>query len=334
MAFNFHVQEAKREQLYTKIALMGPSGAGKSYSALRLATGMIDEMKKRDMLGGTNGKILYANTEGPRGRYYASDFKYDIVDLAPPYNPELFTDLVNYAVSSKYTVLIIDSASAEWEGKGGCLELQQQYGGTYQSWAKVSPRHQKFTDAMAVSPIHIISCTRSKDQYEVDKDDRGKVSVKKLGVGARQRDGFEYDFTCTFLIDRDSHMAKCEKDNTHIFERLGNTILDETHGAQIIDWANSSIEQNSYTSSFSVNSPVDADDADDSDTEVGTKIDAIDSLIAALKSSGVDRNAIASAISKHHFVNGKATANYRTISDARIAKSVIDELEKLAKPGN
>ena len=81
MAFNFQVQEAKREQLYTKIALMGPSGAGKSYSALRLATGMISELKKRNMLDGTNGRILYANTEGPRGRYYASDFKYDIVDL-------------------------------------------------------------------------------------------------------------------------------------------------------------------------------------------------------------------------------------------------------------
>lgn len=331
MAFNFQVQEAKREQLYTKLALMGPSGAGKSYSALRLATGMIDELKKRNMLEGTNGKILYANTEGPRGRYYASDFKYDIVDLAPPYNPELFTDLINYAVSSKYTVLIIDSASAEWEGKGGCLELQQQYGGTYQSWGKVSPRHQKFTDAMAISPIHIISCTRSKDQYEVDKDDRGKVSVKKLGVGARQRDGFEYDFTCTFLIDRDSHMAKCEKDNTHIFERLGNTILDETHGAQIIDWANSSDEKNSYTRDFSVNALIGDDDASSSDTEVSTKIEAIDSLVTALKLSGVDRGAIASAISKHHSVNGKSTANYRTITDAEVAKSVVNELEKLVK---
>ena len=334
MVFNFQVQEAKREQLYTKIALMGPSGAGKSYSALRLATGMISELKKRNMLDGTNGRILYANTEGPRGRYYASDFKYDIVDLTPPYNPELFTDLVNYAVSSKYTVLIIDSASAEWEGKGGCLELQQQYGGTYQSWSKVSPRHQKFTDAVAVSPIHIISCARSKDQYEVDKDDRGKVSVKKLGVGARQRDGFEYDFTCTFLIDRDSHMAKCEKDNTHIFERLGNTILDETHGAQIIDWANSSDEKNSYTSNFvATDSAVDTTQTNPvskSESEVESDIESIASLIEALKTKGVDRMDIAKAISKHHIVNGKPVANYNTITDGDVAKAVLAELESLA----
>ena len=84
---------------------------------------------------------------------------------------------------------------------------------------------------MAYSPIHIISTMRGKDQYELDKDDRGKVTVKKLGVGAKQRDGFEYYFTTTFLIDRDSHMAKCEKDNTHIFENEGTTILDESHGS-------------------------------------------------------------------------------------------------------
>ena len=37
MAFNFNVQEAVREKIAVKIALMGPSGCGKSYSALRLA---------------------------------------------------------------------------------------------------------------------------------------------------------------------------------------------------------------------------------------------------------------------------------------------------------
>lgn len=136
MAFKFNVVKAVRENIFVKIALMSPSGGGKTFSALRLATGMVDEMKKEDTLNGTNGKILLANTEGPRGRYYANEFQYDIVDLSDPYAPELFTDLINYAVAEKYSVLIIDSSSAEWEGKGGCLELQQQAGGTYQAWGK------------------------------------------------------------------------------------------------------------------------------------------------------------------------------------------------------
>ena len=119
MVFNFKVQKAVREKIAVKIALMGPSGSGKSYSALRLATGMLEEMKKTNTLDDTNGRILFANTEGSRGRYYANEFDYDIVDLVPPYQPEQFTELINYAVAEKYSILIIDSSSAEWEGKGG-----------------------------------------------------------------------------------------------------------------------------------------------------------------------------------------------------------------------
>ena len=114
--------------------------------------------------------------------------------------------------------------------KGGCLELQQQAGGTYQAWGKVTPRHNKFIEAIADSPIHLIATMRGKDQYELEKDEKGKTSVKKLGVGAKQRDGFEYEFTCTFLIDQKTHMAEVQKDNTHIFENETATLLNESYG--------------------------------------------------------------------------------------------------------
>ena len=147
--------------------------------------------------------------------------------------------MIDFAVAEGYDILIIDSSSHEWEGKGGCLELQQQAGGTYQAWGKVTPRHNKFINAIADSPIHIIATMRGKDQYEVSKDDRGKTSVQKLGVGAKQRDGFEYEFTCTFLIDQKTNCAEVQKDNTHIFEHEGATLLTENHGKKIMQWANS-----------------------------------------------------------------------------------------------
>ena len=40
----FQIKKAKREKIYCKIALMAPSGGGKTYSALRLATGMAEEI--------------------------------------------------------------------------------------------------------------------------------------------------------------------------------------------------------------------------------------------------------------------------------------------------
>lgn len=232
----FQVKKAKREKIYVKVALMAPSGGGKTYGGLRLATGMAAEIKNQT---GKDAKILFANTEQKRGYYYANEFDYDIVDIDAPHNPEKYVELIEFAVSEGYDILIIDSSSHEWEGKGGCLELQQQAGGTYQSWAKVTPRHNKFISAIADSQIHIIATMRGKDQYEINKDDKGKTSVQKLGVGAKQRDGFEYEFTCTFLIDQKTNCAEVQKDNTHIFEHEGATLLTENHGRKIIQWANS-----------------------------------------------------------------------------------------------
>ena len=232
----FQVKKAKREKIYPKVAIIAPSGGGKTYGGLRLATGMVEEIKKET---GRDAKILMGNTESKRGLYYANEFDYDIVDIDPPYNPEKFVELIEFAVEQGYDILIIDSSSHEWEGKGGCLELQQQAGGTYQAWSKVTPRHQKFINAIADSPITIIATMRGKDQYEMSKDERGRASVQKLGVGAKQREGFEYEFTCTFLIDQKTNTAEVQKDNTHIFDSEGPTILTEAHGAKIMKWANS-----------------------------------------------------------------------------------------------
>ena len=231
------IKKAVREQIYTKIALMAPSGGGKTYSSLRLATGMAREIEKET---GKKAKILMGNTEESRGYYYADEFDYDIVDIDAPHNPEKYVELINLAVENGYDILIIDSSSHEWEGKGGCLDIQQQAGGTYQAWSRITPRHQKFIEAISNSPIHIIATMRGKDQYEMVKDEKtGKSAVQKLGVGAKQRDGFEYEFTCTFLIDQKTNAAETQKDNTHIFEGHGSTILTEKHGEEIIKWANS-----------------------------------------------------------------------------------------------
>ena len=232
----FQVRKAKREKIYTKIALLAPSGGGKTYGALRLATGMAEEIKNET---GKDARILMGNTEAKRGLYYSDEFDYDIVDIDAPHNPEKYVELIDFAVDQGYDILIIDSSSHEWEGQGGCLDLQRQAGGTYQSWAKVTPRHDAFIAAIANSPIHIIATMRGKDQYEVSKDDRGKTSVQKLGVGAKQRDGFEYEFTCTFLIDQKTNTAEVQKDNTHLFDNGGAKILTEADGVKIIKWANS-----------------------------------------------------------------------------------------------
>lgn len=307
----FQVKKAKREKIYVKLALMAPSGGGKTYGSLRLANGMADEIKKET---GKDAKILLANTEQKRGYYYANEFDYDIVDIEPPHNPEKYVELIDFAVSEGYDILIIDSSSHEWEGKGGCLELQQQAGGTYQAWGKITPRHNRFIDAIADSPIHIIATMRGKDQYEVNKDDRGKTSVQKLGVGAKQRDGFEYEFTCTFLIDQKTNCAEVQKDNTHIFEGEGPTLLTENHGRKIIQWANSGEGYTPVAKKDTTEPPAD---------KLSSLKDEIITLMGGIIESGVSKDEVYAVISENN--GGKKNPNSLKTEEA--CEKVLEQLK-------
>lgn len=307
----FQVKKAKREKIYPKIAIIASSGGGKTYGGLRLATGMAEELKKKT---GKDPKILMGNTESKRGLYYANEFDYDIVDIDPPYNPEKFVELIEFAVEEGYDILIIDSSSHEWEGKGGCLELQQQAGGTYQAWSKVTPRHQKFINAIADSPITIIATMRGKDQYEMSKDERGRASVQKLGVGAKQREGFEYEFTCTFLVDQKTNTAEVQKDNTHIFDSEGPTILTEAHGAKIMKWANSG---EGYTPVVRKEEPDPADELKSVKTQI----------IEAARAAGGSADPDVMSTIKEYVENG----NPNMIRDINKAKELLGRLVEMKK---
>ena len=311
----FQVKKAKREKIYVKIALMAPSGGGKTYGSLRLATGMAEEIEKET---GKKARILLANTEAKRGYYYANEFDYDIVDIDPPHNPEKYVELIEFAVKEGYDILIIDSSSHEWEGKGGCLELHQQAGGTYQSWAKVTPRHNKFINAIADSPIHIIATMRGKDQYEMNKDDKGRTTVQKLGIGAKQRDGFEYEFTCTFLIDQKTNTAEVQKDNTHIFDQEGPTILSEKHGIKIMQWANSG---EGYT-------PVVHKPEEDVVDALGDDLKTVKAqIIEAAKAAGGSGNEAVMATIKEYAPSGNPNA----LRDIDKARELLGKLQALKK---
>ena len=304
----FKVKKAQRELIWVKIALMAPSGGGKTYSALRLATGMAQEVEKET---GKKAKILLANTEQKRGYYYANEFEYDIVDIDAPHEPEKYVDLIDFAVQEGYSILIIDSSSHEWEGKGGCLDLQQKAGGTYQSWNKVTPRHNKFINAISDSPIHIIATMRGKDQYEMTKDDKtGKATVQKLGVGAKQRDGFEYEFTCTFLLDQKTNTAEVQKDNTHIFDHDGAKLLTEADGVKIIQWANAG---EGYT-------PVVRKSDEEIDAEPSSDLDSIKKQIVAKATElGGSKNKAVTEVAKQF-------GNPNAITDITIAEAYLEAL--------
>lgn len=219
-------QKAKKEKVWTKVLLGGASGSGKSYSALRLATGLANK---------TGSRIAAIDTEAGRIRYYANEFDFDDMQLTEPYTPQKYIDAIDEAIKGGYQILIIDSISHEWNY---CVETHDKMpGNSYTNWAKITPMHDRFMEKVLQSPLHVIATVRGKDEYVLEEKN-GKQAPKKVGLGYKQRDGVEYNYTVTFNIDQETHISSVSKDNTHIFEGKFE-VLTEKDGEALYDWANS-----------------------------------------------------------------------------------------------
>lgn len=217
--------KAVRSQVKLRVALIGPSGSGKTYSALRLAKGI-------------GGKVALIDTEGDRGTYYADEFDYDRMQLDPPFTPERYIAAIREAEQAGYSVLIMDSASHEWIGKGGILEIHGNMpGNSYANWNSVTPRHDAWVDAQVRCKCHLIVTLRGKDEYVLAENDKGKQVPQKVGIGPVQRGGLEYEYTTAFLLDM-KHVAATTKDNTHIFDG-SYEVLTEAHGEKLRAWSES-----------------------------------------------------------------------------------------------
>lgn len=222
---NIMFQKAQRKSIKLSLALTGPSGAGKTFSALTLAKGL-------------GKKIAVIDTENGSASLYSDKFEFDVVELTPPFTTLKYIDAINFAEKSGYDVLIIDSLSHAWAGEGGLLQekesLDQRGGNSYTNWATITKKHEAFKSAFLHSNIHIITTMRSKQDYVIEINEKGKQAPKKVGLAPIQRDGIEYEFTIVFDIAI-NHECVASKDRTNIFHDSIFKITEDT-GASIKKW--------------------------------------------------------------------------------------------------
>lgn len=223
-------KKAERKKVWLKLLVSGPSGSGKTYSSLLLAKGLAQ-----------GGKIAVIDTENGSASLYSHLFDFDTIEMSPPFSVKNYSDNLAAAVRENYSVVIIDSISQEWEGEGGVYteKVKQDYrgGNSFTNWAKFTPEHEKFKTAITHSAIHVIATVRSKQQYALSENEKGKQAPKKMGMGLVQRDGIEYEFTTQFDVAMD-HSAQVSKDRTGIFSDHIFTISEDT-GLKIVDWLKS-----------------------------------------------------------------------------------------------
>jgi len=208
------IRKAARQKAKIRLGFSSVSGGGKTLSALLVAFGLVGDWSKIGVVDTENESAdLYVGKAMPDGTVIG---EFLTLPLKAPYTPERYIEAFNAFIAAGVELIITDSITHEWDGKGGCLDIVQALGGQYAQWAKVTPRHQDFIDSIVQSPVHMFTTVRRKQDYEMTKGDNGKATVTKLGLKEVTRDGFEYELTANLEIEA-NHYATASKDRTGLF---------------------------------------------------------------------------------------------------------------------
>lgn len=230
MATEFQPRKAQKQSVKLKMAIQGPSGSGKTEGALALAKNFVP-----------NAKILVVDTENESASLYADRYDFDTIPLSAPYTSERYRKAMQAAVEGGYDVLIVDSLTQQWDGEGGILRrkeaLDRQPGSnSYTNWNTYTPEHTAFVEFIKQLPIHTICTLRTKQEYVLETNSKGKQQPRKVGMAPLQRDGLEYEFTIVFEVGM-SHQATASKNRTNLFS--GDDPIDLTSegvSVQLRDW--------------------------------------------------------------------------------------------------
>jgi len=190
--------KATRAAAKLRLGLIGPAGSGKTMTALRIAHGL-------------GGRVAVIDTERGSASLYSGErgLDFDVLELET-YEADKFIAAIGQAEQAGYSVLIIDSLSHAWAGKGGILEFvdnaaKRSGGGSFSGWRDATPRHNQLVDAILGAKLHIICTLRSKVEHVIEQVN-GRTQVRKVGLQPVQRDGLEYEFTVVGDVTQDHEL--------------------------------------------------------------------------------------------------------------------------------
>jgi hypothetical protein len=230
------LRKATRQKAKIRLGLSAIAGGGKTYSALLIAYGICGDWNKIAIIDSENGSA----------DLYESLGSYNVMPITAPYHPDKYIDAIKDCENEGMEVIIIDSITHEWNGKGGCLDLHEQvvqkqkFPNSFTAWAEVTPLHQNFIDAILQSKCHIITTVRSKTEY-VMSERNGKQVPQKVGMASQTRDGFEFELTISLDLDI-NHKATASKDRTGLFMGKASFVPSEETGKMISDWCESGVD--------------------------------------------------------------------------------------------
>lgn len=193
------IRPATRQGVRPIICLYSESGGGKTYSALAIARGFV----------GATGKMVMVDTESGRGALYADVAPlapYDLLDLCDPFSPKRYIQAIEAVEQSGAAIGILDSASHEWEGISGVLDMagenEQKSGKAgLHNWKTPKLEHALFIQKLLRSTIPWVVCLRAKFKTKQAKENGKTVIVKDDYLTPIQADDFIFEATIHGWID-------------------------------------------------------------------------------------------------------------------------------------
>lgn len=214
-------KRAERAAKKARVAIYGPSGSGKTYTALSLARGF-------------GGKTAFIDTERGSAQLYADKFAFDSLDLTS-FHPDRFVEAIAVAEDAGYDTVIIDSLSHAWNA---ILDAVGARGGNTftDGWGKIgTPLYAKLIGSILESKCHVIVCMRSKVEYEIEKNEKGKAEPKKIGLAPVMRADTEYEFDLVLTMDDANNATVSKTRMGDLLEQRMNR-PDAAIGKKIADW--------------------------------------------------------------------------------------------------
>lgn len=197
------LKQATRKGALLRLAISGTGGTGKTYSALWLASLL--------SAGGTVGVI--DSEKGSASLYTRS------LSAAPPTIEQIlkgegrwpflvneledgtvqeYIEAIDEIAAAGCSVLVIDSFSHSWTA---VLEMVDKMGGWVKAGKVASPLQKKLIHKVLSYPGHVICCFRAEARHVIEQDEKGRNSLRKIGLKPVARDQTDYEFTVWLDVD-------------------------------------------------------------------------------------------------------------------------------------
>lgn len=228
-------RKAEKHQRKLRLAVFGASGSGKTYSALAIAQGF-------------GGSVALIDTENS-AELYADRFEFDIANLDKP----TIENLLEFIKSATdYKVLIIDSLSHSWKellAEVDKIATAKFKGNSWSAWSEGTPKQNKLITAITNFPGHIIVTMRSRTEWVIQQNDKGKSTPHRVGLAPQQGKDIEYEFDMLLEMNID-HSGMVIKDRTGKYQ---DKIIEKPgveFGKELIAWLNSGKQESGDNGKF------------------------------------------------------------------------------------